>query len=224
MLLLLQLATTRSTAVQAETPAWLDATKSVESRLQALLPTLSVEQLAAQTLHLWTTMSMAKIMATYNETGVGASYIAHPSGNGTCDSDPGCNLRVRLAANRALMKSCGIPLTFVAETLHSPWISQGVIMPMPATMGATWNTTLLTEGARLHLCALPLHTAAAHCRCTVKVREQRGRKGGNVQRCAHAAWLCVDMCSRAPLRTDNLIALVLRQLGAPSRARPAPAG
>lgn len=129
-------------------PLWMDPTKGVEERLAALLPTLSVEQLAAQTEHLWTTVSMAKILANYSKTGVGASYIAHPTGNGTCDSDPACNLKSRLAANRALMKSCGIPLTFVAETLHSPWISQGVVMPMPVTMGASWNTSLLTEIGR----------------------------------------------------------------------------
>jgi beta-glucosidase-like glycosyl hydrolase len=129
----------------AAVPLWMDASKGVEERLTALLPALSVEQLAAQTEHLWTTISMATILATYNKTGVGASYIAHPTGNGTCDSDPACNLRSRLAANRELMKSCGIPLTFVSETLHSPWISQGVVLPMPVTMGATWNTSLLTE-------------------------------------------------------------------------------
>ena len=36
-------------------------------------------------------------------------------------------------------------LTFVSETLHSPWISQGVVMPMPVTMGAAWNKSLLTQ-------------------------------------------------------------------------------
>jgi len=33
----------------------------------------------------------------------------------------------------------------VSETLHSPWISQGVVMPMPVTMGAAWNKSLLTQ-------------------------------------------------------------------------------
>jgi beta-glucosidase-like glycosyl hydrolase len=127
---------------------WLAEDKGVEERLAALLPTLSVEQLAAQTLHLWTTISMATIVSTYNKTGVGASYIAHPTGNATCDSDPACNLASRLAANRELLRSAGIPLTFVSETLHSPWISQGVVMPMPVTMGATWNVSLLKDVGR----------------------------------------------------------------------------
>ena len=87
----------------------MDAAQGVEARLAALLPTLSVEQLAAQTEHLWATVSMAKLLATYNKTGAGAAYIAHPTGNATCDSDPACNLEARLKANRALMASCGIP-------------------------------------------------------------------------------------------------------------------
>lgn len=145
---MLLLATAAASATGAARQPWLDATKDVESRLAALLPTLSVDQLAAQTLHLWTTNSMATILKEYSKTCVGASYIAHPTGNGTCDSDPACNLASRLAASRQLMQSCGIPLTFVAETLHSPWISQGVIMPMPVTMGTTWSTSLLTEAGR----------------------------------------------------------------------------
>ena len=104
----LRLKTTDRRASEAR-PLWLDAAQGVEARLAALLPTLSVEQLAAQTEHLWTTVSMAKLLATYNKTGAGASYIAHPTGNATCDSDPPCNLEARLKANRALMASCGIP-------------------------------------------------------------------------------------------------------------------
>lgn len=91
------------------------------------------------------TRSKCPFPARYNHTGVGASYIIRPTGNHSCDSDPQCNLRARLAANRELIKSCGIPLTFVAETLHSPFIGQGTVFPMPVTMGATWNRSLLSE-------------------------------------------------------------------------------
>ena len=133
----------------------------VETRLARLLPTLSVEQLVAQTLHLWTTESMEKILAKYGKTGAGASYIAHPTGNSTCDSDPACNLASRLAANWALMKSCGIPLTFVAETLHSPWISQGMVMPMPVTMGATWWVVAHFPLDPRSCCLLPSYVV--HC-------------------------------------------------------------
>ncbi|MAU61326.1 MAG: hypothetical protein CMI62_11445, partial [Parvibaculum sp.] len=53
----------------------------------------------------------------------------------------------RLAANRALMDTAsggpGIPVTFVLETLHSPWVAGGAIFPMPVALGATWNTSLV---------------------------------------------------------------------------------
>ena len=124
---------------------WLDPTQPVEARLDALLPTLTTEQLAAQTLHLWFTQTMPDLMAKYNKTGVGASYIIEPTANGTCNADPACNLAARNAANQQLMAGVGIPVTFVSETLHSPWVGQGVVMPMPVTMGATWNVSLLTE-------------------------------------------------------------------------------
>ena len=124
---------------------WLDPTQPVEARLDALLPTLSTEQLAAQTLHLWFTQTMPDLMAKYNRTGVGASYILKPTENGTCNADPACNLAARNKASQELMAGVGIPVTFVSETLHSPWVDQGVVMPMPVTMGATWNVSLLTE-------------------------------------------------------------------------------
>ncbi len=124
---------------------WLDPTQPVEARLDALLPTLTTEQLAAQTLHLWFTQTMPDLMAKYNQTGVGASYILKPTENGTCNADPACNLAARNSANQELMAGVGIPVTFVSETLHSPWVGQGVVMPMPVTMGATWNASLLTE-------------------------------------------------------------------------------
>ena len=127
------------------TKPWMDSTQDVESRLSALLPTLSTEQLMTQTLHVWTSVHMDTINQTYSTTGVGAAYSNHPTGDNDCDTDPACNLASRLALNRHLMKSCGIPVTFVAESLHSPWITQGVIMPMPVALGSTWNTTLLTE-------------------------------------------------------------------------------
>eukprot|EP01052_Picozoa_sp_SAG31_P018875 SAG31_NODE_1354_length_8661_cov_170.990306_7_plen_663_part_00 len=123
----------------------LDPTLDVETRLAALLPTLSVEQLMTQTLHVWTRVHMDMINKTYSKTGVGAAYSNHPTGNNSCDADPACNLKARLALNRELMKTCGIPVTFVAESLHSPWITQGVIMPMPVALGSSWNSSLLTE-------------------------------------------------------------------------------
>ena len=123
----------------------LDPTQEVETRLAALLPTLSVEQLMTQTLHLWTKVNMDMINETYSKTGVGAAYSNHPTGDSSCDTDPACNLKARLALNRELMKTCGIPVTFVAESLHSPWITQGVIMPMPVALGSSWNNSLLTE-------------------------------------------------------------------------------
>jgi beta-glucosidase len=134
-----------ATAVLQQKPLWLDPTQPVEARLDALLPTLTTEQLAAQTLHLWFTQTMPDLMAKYNQTGVGASYILKPTANGTCNADPACNLAARNAANQQLMAGVGIPVTFVSETLHSPWVGQGVVMPMPVTMGATWNASLLTE-------------------------------------------------------------------------------
>lgn len=128
----------------ASLPLWLDASKDVETRLAALLPTLSIDALAAQTQHLWVTVSMTSMLEQYGTTGVGAMYVSHATGNATCDSNAACNLAARLAANRQLMVTAGIPVTFVVETLHSAWIGGGAIFPMPVALGASWNTSLVT--------------------------------------------------------------------------------
>ena len=130
---------------KATLPLWLDMSKDVETRLAALLPTLSIDALAAQTQHLWITVSMASMLKQYGTTGVGAMYVGHPSGNATCDADAACNLAARLAANRQLMATVGIPVTFVVETLHSAWVGGGAIFPMPVALGASWNTSLVMD-------------------------------------------------------------------------------
>lgn len=144
MVVTVQLLLVTAAAGATDNKPYLDPTQGVETRLAALLPTLSVEQLMTQTLHLWTSVHTDMINATYSKTGVGAAYSNHPTGDNSCDTDPACNLKARLAINRELMKTCGIPVTFVAESLHSPWITQGVIMPMPVALGSSWNRTLLT--------------------------------------------------------------------------------
>jgi hypothetical protein len=97
-----------SSAAAGGAKLWLDPTQDVETRLAALLPTLSVEQLMTQTQHLWTSVHMDTINQTYGKTGVGAAYSNHPTGDSNCDTDPVCNLAARLALNRALMASLGL--------------------------------------------------------------------------------------------------------------------
>ena len=200
----------------------LDPTQDVETRLAALLPTLSVEQLMTQTLHLWTKVNMDMINETYSKTGVGAAYSNHPTGDSSCDTDPACNLKARLALNRELMKTCGIPVTFVAESLHSPWITQGVIMPMPVALGSSWNNSLLTEvGAAIAAEA----TACASTRgfspeinvCT-DPRFGRTQVRSNCIRaarrhCCIASGLRYSCCSLLPARSDSraLLLVALRR-------------
>ena len=108
---------------------WMDPSLSVDDRVNLLLPRLSLAEKVAQTLHVWTTFTDDKVLATYNATGVGAMYTQHLSHNATCNLDLKCRVRARNALQAAIMKRC-VPMVFgvcgdTAGGGRSTWAFQG---------------------------------------------------------------------------------------------------
>ena len=95
----------------------------VSARVADLLARMSLAEKVAQTLHVWTTFHDDDVMRAYAETGVGAMYLQTMSANASCNADAGCRLAARNALQRAIMASSahGIPISFVAESLHSDY-------------------------------------------------------------------------------------------------------
>eukprot|EP00659_Diplonema_papillatum_P023073 gene23073-35355_t len=168
-----------ATAVSADSRPWMNAMDPVNTRVNALLAQMTSEEKINQILHLWTTFTDKAIIATYANTSVGAAYIQAISANTTCNMDLVCRTQARNNLQQSIVSSSrlGIPMTFVAETLHSVFSSAkrgarggrrvgaenakpvSTIFPMPNLQGASWNTSLVEQIAA----TVALETRAAGC-------------------------------------------------------------
>jgi beta-glucosidase len=113
---------------------WLNPSLPVDHRVSLLLAAMTNEEKQAQTIHL-TGGALSDVAAAYNITGLGA----YPQEGASA-------LEVitrRNAMQGALMNSSRlhIPVSFHQETLHGA--NGGVIFPMPASQGASWNVELV---------------------------------------------------------------------------------
>jgi len=118
---------------QGDTP-WLNPSLPVDTRVSLLLAVMTNEEKQAQTIHL-TGGSLSDVSALYNVTGLGA----YPQEGGT-----GLDvITSRNAMQGALMNNSRlhIPVTFHQETLHGA--NGGVIFPMPASQGSSWDVNLV---------------------------------------------------------------------------------
>lgn len=123
----------------AQTP-WLDPTLPVDERVTLLLAVMTNEEKQAQTIHL-TGGELADVTAAYGATGLGALPQE--------GSDGPSILARRNAFQGALMNNSRlhIPVSFHEETLHGA--NGGVIFPMPAAQGASFNAQLVQDIARV---------------------------------------------------------------------------
>jgi len=118
---------------QGDTP-WLNPSLPVDTRVSLLLAVMTNEEKQAQTIHL-TGGSLSDVSAVYNVTGLGA----YPQ-----EGDTGLDvITLRNAMQGALMNNSRlhIPVTFHQETLHGA--NGGVIFPMPASQGSSWDVDLV---------------------------------------------------------------------------------
>ena len=123
----------------AQTP-WIDPTLPVDERVSLLLAVMTNEEKQAQTIHL-TGGELADVTAAYGATGLGALPQE--------GSDGPSILARRNAFQGALMNNSRlhIPVSFHEETLHGA--NGGVIFPMPAAQGASFNAQLVQDIARV---------------------------------------------------------------------------
>ena len=118
-------------AAAAATAPWMDASLPVEERVNALLPKLNLEELSAQLLAL--------------ERG-GAEPIIKLYSNTSFGSITAQTISDHNAIQKAVISNSrwGIPGAFFHESLHGG-CGGGTVFPMPLTLGATFNNTLLEE-------------------------------------------------------------------------------
>ncbi len=121
---------------QVQQQLWLDPTKSVDERVSLLLAVMTNEEKQAQTIHT-TGCTIEECVAAFGSTGLGAM----PQGG----SDGASVVARRNQYQSALMNNSRlhIPVSFHSETLHGA--QAGVIFPMPASQGASFNADLVRE-------------------------------------------------------------------------------
>lgn len=133
-------------------PSWLlNSSQPIDERVAALLSQMTIEEKVAQTLlqvfpNPATNVSQT-VLQNFSSTSVGMLY--NPTdytavGGPTCGSNFSCIALAQNALQAAIISSSRlhIPLSFVAETLHSA-INGGTIFPAPVNLGHTWNVTLV---------------------------------------------------------------------------------
>ena len=142
-------------AVPVDKSVYMDATRSVEERVAALLPQMTLEEKQSQTIN-WAPgdcCGPAQIKEHFAGIGLGALS------NGGASTPAGLAAQNKLQLWMINNTRLGIPISFSAETLHSG-VGGGskdvsgngggsVMFPMPCMQGATWNTPLIEEVARV---------------------------------------------------------------------------
>jgi beta-glucosidase len=118
----------------ARSQAWLDRNKTVDERVALLLAAMSNAEKQAQTIHT-TGCSLDECVAAFGKTGIGA--IPQEGTDG-----PSIIARRNLFQGALMNNSrLRIPVSFHQETLHGA--NAGVIFPMPASQGASFNAELV---------------------------------------------------------------------------------
>jgi beta-glucosidase len=113
---------------------WLDPTKSVDERVSLLLAVMTNEEKQAQTIHT-TGCTIDECVAAFGATGIGA--VPQEGNDGPSIVARRNQYQAALMNNSRLH----IPVSFHTETLHGA--SAGVIFPMPASQGASFNVDLV---------------------------------------------------------------------------------
>ena len=118
----------------ARSQAWLDRNQTVDERVALLLAAMSNAEKQAQTIHT-TGCSLDECVAAFGKTGIGA--IPQEGTDG-----PSIIARRNLFQGALMNNSrLHIPVSFHQETLHGA--NAGVIFPMPASQGASFNAELV---------------------------------------------------------------------------------
>ena len=134
---------------------YMDPSRSVEERVAALLPQMTLTEKQAQTIN-WAPGACCnppQIKAEFKGIGLGAVS------NGGSSSAAGLTAQNELQLWMMNNTRLGIPISFSVETLHSA-VGGGApdaagngggstIFPMPAMQGSTWNVPLVEDVARI---------------------------------------------------------------------------
>ena len=134
---------------------YMDPSRSVEERVAALLPQMTLTEKQAQTIN-WAPGACCnppQIKAEFKGIGLGAVS------NGGSSNAAGLTAQNELQLWMMNNTRLGIPISFSVETLHSA-VGGGApdaagngggstIFPMPAMQGSTWNVPLVEDVARI---------------------------------------------------------------------------
>lgn len=135
-----------SAAAVPDVPLYKVKGAPIDQRVADLVSRMTLEEKVNQLIQVWFTVTYDQIIALYNQTSVGAAYLMYLPNNGD-------NRTQWQAANdlqRYMLKNSrlGIPVDMVQETLHGG-MQNGTIFPMPCSMGATWNVSLVHAIGRI---------------------------------------------------------------------------
>lgn len=120
-------------------PLYRDPNATVDERVADLLARMTLEEKVAQLLHPWPSkLNASAAIQLYGATGLGALYgwgVELPGLNTTAS----INVLQETFFNTSRL---GIPVTLVAETLHSS-VTGGTAFPNPTLLASSWNTSLV---------------------------------------------------------------------------------
>ena len=135
-LLFLSVSFCSSTAAAASVPAYRDPTQPVDVRTADLLARMDLDEKIAQLTYVGE-VGNASTAAAIKNGGVGGLQCSEEAS--TCVSAVN-QLQAALKKTRL-----GIPASIFAETTHSGGFIGSTVFPMPVTVGASWNTTLMEK-------------------------------------------------------------------------------
>lgn len=134
----------------------MNASAPIDDRVAALLALMTVPEKVAQTLlpfYAYGSPASTLVLSAFNATGVGVLYNPTQGpliGGDTCAAlNITCHVQAQnqLQANIITSSRLHIPISFVAETLHSA-INTGAVFPMSSLMGASWDVALVAQVAQ----------------------------------------------------------------------------
>ena len=136
----------------------MDATLPVAKRVDLILAEMTDEEKVNQLLHVWIKVHDTDVEREFGATGVGAMYLQVLSNDTACNQNASCRLAARNALQQSVVSSSrlGIPITFVAESIHTAYTATqsepgqtvlATVFPMPVNLGSSWNRTLVEEVA-----------------------------------------------------------------------------
>ena len=123
-------------AAHISVPAYRDATQSVDVRTADLLARMDLDEKIAQLTYVGAVGNTSTMSAVKNG-GVGGLQCG--------DEASTCVVAVNQLQAALKKTRLGIPASIFAETTHSGGFIGSTVFPMPVTVGASWNTTLMEQ-------------------------------------------------------------------------------